>query len=162
VEADDGERREAWVEPTDPPVRAGFRVLSDPAVAGGRLEVEFELVLLASSPAYLAVTTDRMAGRLADYEFVATPSTTGRPLADPAEDADFMGGPATAARLVPGEPFTQAFSLDRYVALGDAPPGTLTLRCSRRLGIAASQEAALAAQPVTVQVDLVLNLRAST
>lgn len=150
------ERREGWVELTDPPVRAGFRVLTEVTVAGGPVELEFELVWLGHGPAYLAITTDRAAARLADYDFVA--SASGRTLADPAAGAEFVGGPATSVLLPPGEPFTQALPLERYVALAEAPPGPLELRCRRRVGIAASQEDALSAEPFTVEIDLVLAL----
>ena len=146
------ERRTGSVELTDPPVRVGFRASGH----GSEIQVTCVVTLLGSAPAYLAITTSRTAGRLADLEFVA--SVDGRMLPDPAGDLPFLGGPATTRRLAPGETFEQTVPLSSYVDLRDAPPGRLTLVCRRRVGLARTSTRAFTDRPVLAEVTLLLDL----
>ncbi len=141
---------EGCVELAEPPVAATFRLVGEPGPTG--LEIGFELVWRGAAPAYLHVTTDRQRGRLADYELSAT--LDHEPLADPHAGQPFLGGPATVARLVPGESFAQVLRLADYVTLPAEASGRLELRCRRALSVGATPEEAQAAPPVHVEVTL--------
>jgi hypothetical protein len=140
---------EAWTELTDPPLRAGFRVQAG-------LAVVCTVVNAGARPAYLAVTTSRTAHRWADLDVAAT--VAGVPLADPAADAPFLGGPATAVLLEPGESDVRTVPLAEYVELPAGASGRLELRLTRRIGLGPDPVAVFTDDPVVVVLELALEL----
>lgn len=140
---------EGWTEVTDPALRVGFRL----SAAG---ELVCTLVNLGRVPAYLAVTTSRTARRWADLDVAAT--LDGVPLADPAADAPYLGGPATAVLLGPGESDVRTVPLAEYVDLPPAAEGRLGLRCTRRIGLGPDQVAVFTDDPAVVEVGLAVDL----
>ena len=145
---------EGRVELIDPPVVAVFRVIG--AARRDGLEIGVELFWRGSGPAYLSVSTDRVRGRLADYDLTGT--LDGVRLADPHDGAPFMGGPATVVLLREGEPFAQTLPLADFLTLPREATGRLELRCRRRLSIGATPEAAQVSEPTTLEVPLGLLL----
>jgi hypothetical protein len=141
---------EVWTELTDPPLRAGFRVSAD-------RELVCMLVNIGAAPAYLAVTTSRTTRRWADLDVAATLDRV--PLADPAADAPYLGGPATAVLLGPGEGDLRAVPLAEYVDLPAAAAGRLELHCRRRIGLGPDDLAVFTGEPAVVEVDLAVDLR---
>lgn len=143
------EEPEGWVALTDPALRVGLRL-------SAARELVCTLVNLGAEPVYLAVTTSRTARRWADLDVTAT--LDGVPLADPAADAPFLGGPATAVLLGPGEADVRTVPLTDFVDLPSAAVGRLELRCTRRIGLGPDPVTVFTGDPAVVEIGLAVDL----
>lgn len=161
------EQRESSVDlaADDVRVRAGFRVVTDEALAGGPVELEFFIESLGASPLRLAVSGDRMRQRPGQFTFAAT--FEGAPLEDPLAGVPDMGGPEGLVPVATGSPWRQPLVLNQFIRLEQTPErlaegatGQLNLTCRRPLVLASTDAAALSRDGARdLAVDLAVELR---
>src|SRR3954452_3849099 len=74
-------------------VRVGVAVAGEPVLAGGPLDVVWEVRLLGAGPLFAALGGERVTGRLAGFAFTATLDRGDVAFDDPAAGAVDLGGP---------------------------------------------------------------------
>jgi hypothetical protein len=146
-------------------VRAGFRALTQEALAGGPLEVDFVVANSGGAPLYLTVSADRSRLRPDQFTFNAGLVGSDRELSDPLADAVYLGGPSTVVTVQPNSTYTQRLLVNQFVSLEQIPDalaasgsgvGMLWLRCQRQFSISASQDRVRTVAPVSVEGTLSL------
>jgi hypothetical protein len=120
------------------PIAAAFRARSPSFLAGGPVELAFELRVRGTQSLAFYVAGDRAKLRPADFHFDAI--MAGESLGDPRSAYPTLGGPARIVDVTRDQPFLQWIVLNEFVRLERAvdliAPGesaNVALKCGRRL-----------------------------
>jgi hypothetical protein len=140
------------------PVRVGVAVEDEPVLAGGPVDVVWELRLLGAGPLFVALGGERVTGRLAGFSFTATLDGADVTFADPAAGSVDLGGPLGVQPVTADGPrievlVNQFLTLERMAAaLPAGGEGRLELTCRWEARIAPDPPAAVAVAPRPVEL----------
>jgi hypothetical protein len=143
--------------------RVGFRVAHSSGLAGGPVEVEFQVSVTGARPLVLLVSGDRSRRRPADFVFTARIGD--HVLTDPLAALPDLGGPAGVLEVATGAPYRQTLLLNDFVALestrDDLAPGEtgrVVVNCVRAVPLASDEGSLFAPEVESQLAEVVLSV----
>jgi hypothetical protein len=143
--------------------RVGFRVAHNSGLAGGPVELEFQVSVAGARPLALLVSGDRARRRPGDFVFTARIGD--HVLTDPLAALPDLGGPAGVLEVATGAPYRQTLLLNDFVTLestrDDLAPGEtgrVVVTCVRAVPLAPDEESLFAPEVESPLAEVVLSV----
>ncbi|MDQ4053455.1 MAG: hypothetical protein M3237_12260, partial [Actinomycetota bacterium] len=143
--------------------RVGFRVTHTSGLAGGPVELDFEVTVTGARPLVLLVSGDRSRRRPGDFVFSARIGD--HELTDPLAALPALGGPAGVLEVATGAPYRQTLLLNDFVTLestrDDLAPGEtgrVMVSCARAVPLASDEQSLFAPDVESPLAEVVLSL----